>query len=151
MKNNLIYSFFSGIILLTSGCMQHKIPSFYVIDIQQGNDITQEMVNKLKPGMSKDKVTYIMGTPLIVDTFHPNRWDYVYSFKPGNGNRKQRLITLYFDEDKLSHVTGDIKTVSRQNLPQVKDNKERNVVVPLTERKIGLFQRLLNMIGLGSD
>ncbi len=133
--------------LLASACSKDKIPGLYVIDIRQGNDVTQEMINKLKPGITKKKVAYIMGTPLVIDTFHPHRWDYIYSFHPGGGNREQRRITLYFDQDTLSRIEGDIRTVARQNLPEIK-SRARNFVVPLTEKKPGLLQKLLAMIGL---
>ena len=149
MKNVLIYTF-SILILIISGCSKDKIPGVYRIDIQQGNNVTQEMINKLKSGMTKNQVAYVMGTPLIIDTFHPDRWDYIYSFHPGNGNREQRRITLFFSEDKLTHLEGDTRTVAREDLPQ-SDKTDKNVVVPLTEKKVGVFQSLLNSIGLGND
>jgi outer membrane protein assembly factor BamE len=150
MKTFLIYSL-SAFILLLSACSTDKIPGVYRIDIQQGNDVTQDMVNKLEANMTKSQVAYIMGTPLIIDTFHPNRWDYLYSFHPGNGKREQRRLTLYFnDEETLSHIGGDTRTVARQDLPE-NERKDTNVVVPLTEKKTGLFQGLLNTIGLGQD
>ena len=134
--------------LLSSACNKDKIPGVYRIDIQQGNDVTQDMINQLKPDMTKNQVTYIMGTPLLIDTFHPNRWDYIYSFHPGNGSREQRRITLFFEKGLLDYVEGDTRTVAREDLPQ--SNKESaNVIVPLTEKKTGFFRGLLNTIGLG--
>ena len=79
MKTLLIV-ILSVFVLLITACSKDKIPGVYRIDIQQGNDVTQDMVNKLEAGMSKSQVAYIMGTPLLIDTFHPNRWDYIYSF-----------------------------------------------------------------------
>jgi len=150
MKTFLIYTF-SVLILLLSGCNKDKIPGVYRIDIQQGNAVTQEMINKLKPDMTKNQVAYVLGTPLIIDTFHPNRWDYIYSFHPGNGEREQRKLTVYFtDEEKLSHLEGDTRTVAREDLPQT-ERSESNVAVPLNEKKTGIFQGLLNTIGLGDD
>ncbi|OUR65115.1 cell envelope protein SmpA [Methylophaga sp. 42_25_T18] len=150
MKTFLIVSFYV-FVLLTSACSKDKIPGVYRIDIQQGNDVTQDMVNKLKAGMSKSQVAYIMGTPLLIDTFHPNRWDYIYSFHPGNGQREQRRLTLFFTaEETLSHIEGDTRTVAREDLPE-SSRSDTNVVVPLNENKTGLFQGLLNSIGLGED
>lgn len=150
MKTFLIYSL-SAFILLISACSKDKIPGVYRIDIQQGNDVTQEMINKLKAGMNKSQVAFIMGTPLLIDTFHPNRWDYLYSFHPGNGKREQRRLTLFFNEEEnLHHIEGDIRTVARENLPQT-EQSETNVVVPLGENETGLFQGLLNTIGFGED
>ncbi|MBL1320524.1 MAG: outer membrane protein assembly factor BamE [Methylophaga sp.] len=134
--------------LFVSACNKDKIPGVYRIDIQQGNDVTQDMINQLKPDMTKNQVTYIMGTPLLIDTFHPNRWDYIYSFHPGNGSREQRRITLFFENGLLDYVEGDTRTVAREDLPQ--SNKESaNVIVPLTKKKTGFFRGLLNTIGLG--
>ncbi|OUR71093.1 cell envelope protein SmpA [Methylophaga sp. 41_12_T18] len=150
MKTLLIYSL-SALILLISACSTDKIPGVYRIDIQQGNDVSQDMINKLEAGMSKSQVAYIMGTPLLIDTFHPNRWDYIYSFHPGNGNREQRRVTLIFNPDEtLNHVEGDTRTVARVDLPQ-NERKDSNVVVPLTEKKTSLFGSLMNAIGLGDD
>ena len=136
--------------LSLSGCSTDKIPGVYRIDIQQGNDVTQDMINQLKPEMTKKQVAYVMGTPLLIDTFHPDRWDYVYSFHPGNGNREQRRLTLFFTDDKLVNIEGDTRTVAREDLPKT-ERVDANVEVPLTERKTGLFQGLLNTIGLGDD
>lgn len=136
--------------LFLSACNIDKIPGVYRIDIQQGNDVTQAMINKLKPDMTKSQVTYIMGTPLLIDTFNPNRWDYVYTFHPGNGNRKQRRITLFFEKDLLHHLEGNTRIVARKDL--LKTHKQgTNVVVPLYEKKTGLFQGLLNTFGLGEE
>lgn len=82
-------------------------PGVYKIDIQQGNVITQEMVDQLQPGMTKRQVQYVMGTPLIKDTFTQNRWDFVYTLQPGGKERQQESLTLYFENDLLSHFEGD--------------------------------------------
>lgn len=92
---------------LVSGCTD--FPGVYKIDIPQGNVVTQEMVNKLRPGMTPSQVRYVMGTPLISDTFSPNRWDYLYSMKKGGDPRTQERISLYFDNDKLTRITGDLR------------------------------------------
>jgi outer membrane protein assembly factor BamE len=90
--------------LLFAGCMlvPHKI------DIQQGNYVDQTMVAKLKPEMTRSQVRFILGTPLIADAFHPNRWDYVYLTGKANNVHAQHKITVVFDGDKLKHVEGDI-------------------------------------------
>ncbi|MGB1799902.1 MAG: outer membrane protein assembly factor BamE [Gammaproteobacteria bacterium] len=88
----------------------YNVPLLYKIDIQQGNVIEQEMLNKLKPGMDKNQVKFIMGTPVIVDPFHNDRWEYIFSMQKGGGVREQRHITLHFDDDeKLTHASGDIE------------------------------------------
>lgn len=85
--------------LLLSACSVHKI------DVQQGNVITQEMFKKLKIGMEKQQVERVLGTPLVVDPFHRDRWDYVYLFKAGNTDDEQSAhLSLYFENDRLSKI-----------------------------------------------
>lgn len=91
-------------LLTASGCTYFPV---YKIDIQQGNVVTQDMVDQLRPGLTKRQVQYVMGTPLIEDTFNQSRWDYVYSLQPGGEARQQESITLYFKDDLLSHFDGD--------------------------------------------
>ena len=96
---------------LLAGCGNvPRIPGLtpYRIDIQQGNYVTQEMLSQLKPGMTKEQVRAALGTPLLTDIFHAERWDYVYWFEPASGQREQRRITVYFADDKLVRVAGDV-------------------------------------------
>ncbi len=86
-----------------------QFPGVYKIDIQQGNIITQEMIDQLRPGMTKRQVIFVMGTPLVRDPFDQDRWDYVYSYQPGGGVRGQERITMFFENDLLTHFTGDFK------------------------------------------
>lgn len=150
MKSLLIYSL-SLVILTLSACSKDKIPGVYRIDIQQGNQVTQEMLSKLEPGMTKSQVSFVMGTPMLIDVFHPNRWDYIYSYHPGNGDREQRRITLYFDEEEtLDYIDGNTRIVERIELTE-EQRTDTNVVVPLTEQKTGFFNSMLNLIGLGEE
>ncbi len=88
-----------------AGC---SLPGVYKIDIQQGNVITQDMIDQLRPGMTRRQVRFIMGNPLITDTFHANRWDYLYSLQPGGGPRQQERISLIFNgNDQLVGLSGD--------------------------------------------
>ena len=86
--------------LLTSGC---KI--LYVPDIQQGNVISNKMLAQLKNGMNQKQVKFILGTPLVKDPFHKDRWDYFYSYKNNNNNtfRKSR-VTVFFENGKMVNV-----------------------------------------------
>lgn len=150
MKSLLIYSL-SLVILALSACSKDKIPGVYRIDIQQGNQVSQEMLSKLEPRMTKSQVSFVMGTPMLIDVFHPNRWDYLYSFHPGNGQREQRRITLYFnEEEQLDFIDGNTLTVEKIELSE-EQRTDTNVVVPLSEQKSGLFNSMLNLIGLGED
>lgn len=81
----------------------------YRIDIQQGNLVTQEMLDKLKPGMTPSQVRYALGTPLIVDPFHKDRWDYVYEMRKNGEVTERRRITVLFENDHFKGLEGDIK------------------------------------------
>ncbi len=103
--------------LLLAGCSSWSIPSIpgvYKIDIQQGNVIEQDMVDTLRPGMTKRQVRFVMGTPLLIDPFQPDRWDYVYSFQPGGGKRTQEQLALFFEDDKLTHFTGHFRPTANK-------------------------------------
>ena len=82
----------------------------YKIDVQQGNVLTQEMVAQLKPGQTREQVRFILGTPLLADIFHQQRWDYVYSYRKGrSGEVETRQFSVYFDKDnRLERVSGDV-------------------------------------------
>jgi outer membrane protein assembly factor BamE len=98
-------------VFLLSGCSYvPRIPGVtpFRIEIQQGNYISQEMVAQLKPGMSKEQVRLALGTPLLADIFHADRWDYVYyRDKPGE-KRDQRKLTVFFEDGKLMRLDGDV-------------------------------------------
>jgi outer membrane protein assembly factor BamE len=102
---------------LLGGC---AFPGVYRIDIPQGNIITQEMVDQLRPGLNKRQVTFILGTPLIRDTFDQDRWDYLYSFQRGGGERVQERLTVYFDDNgELTRFEGDFEqTPENLQFPQ---------------------------------
>ncbi|MFT0212131.1 outer membrane protein assembly factor BamE [Pseudomonas sp. F1_0610] len=96
----------TGLLALT-GC---SFPGVYKVDIQQGNVVTQDMVDQLRPGMTMPQVRYIMGSPLVSDTFNTRRWDYIYSIQLGNKKRQQERISLLFDSnDRLIALGGDFK------------------------------------------
>ncbi len=79
------------------------------MDIQQGNFVSQDMVAQLKPGMSREQVRFLLGTPLVADIFHADRWDYVYWHEAPNGKREERRVALFFSADnKLERITGDV-------------------------------------------
>ena len=103
----LLTSFtFVGLLAL-AGC---SFPGVYKIDIQQGNVVTQDMINQLRPGMTRRQVRFIMGNALLTDTFHPDRWDYLYSLQPGGGERQQERISVFFNQnDQLVSLSGDFK------------------------------------------
>ena len=78
------------------------------IDVRQGNFVSQQMVAQLKPGQTRDQVRFILGSPLIADAFHADRWDYIYRFTSGSGAILDRRLTVFFQDNKLSRVAGDV-------------------------------------------
>jgi outer membrane protein assembly factor BamE len=113
------------------------VPFVHKVDVQQGNVITQEMVGQLRLGMNKKKVRFVMGTPIIKDTFHSNRWDYIYTFKEGGGSTERHLITALFNEDeKLINLEGNIKAALGPL--QVNRHQDTSVNVPEDYKK-GIF------------
>src|SRR3954463_7424391 len=95
---------------LLAGCGVPRIPGItpYKMEIQQGNYVSQEMVSQLKAGMSKEQVRFILGTPLVTDIFHTDRWDYVYWSEASSGKRQQRKLVVFFAEGKLVRLDGDV-------------------------------------------
>lgn len=102
----------SAFAVVAAGCgMTPTIPGLppYRIDIQQGNYISQEMVSQLKPGMTREQVRFVLGTPLVTDIFHTDRWDYVYFRDPPGKPREQRRLAVFFSADgRLVRVDGDV-------------------------------------------
>ncbi len=81
----------------------------YRIEVQQGNLVTQDMLDRLRPGMSPSQVRFVLGTPLIVDPFHKERWDYVYRLEKGGKVIEQRHIAVLFENDKFKGLEGDVR------------------------------------------
>ncbi|MFI8227103.1 outer membrane protein assembly factor BamE [Pseudomonas sp. NPDC085632] len=108
-------------LLALAGC---SFPGVYKFDIQQGNVVTQDMIDQLRPGMTRPQVRFIMGNPLLVDTFHADRWDYLYSLQPGGGERQQERISVIFNSnDQLVSLSGDFMPgVSRDEAILGKDS-----------------------------
>ena len=79
----------------------------YKLDIQQGNLFNKNLVDSLKPGMSKRQVTLVMGSPSIISPFDQNRWDYVSTMRRGNGRMETKDLTLFFENDSLAKIEGD--------------------------------------------
>jgi outer membrane protein assembly factor BamE len=98
--------------LASAGCV-------YKLDVQQGNVVTQDSVSKLKKGMTKSEVRNVLGTPLLMDAFHGNRWDYYFSTET-RGNLKDRTrFSVFFENDRLVSITGDIKAAAASTAPTV--------------------------------
>ncbi len=140
MRNIIITALLPVIFLLTScswapDLSSIGLPRVHKIDIPQGNVIEQDQINQLRPGMNKQQVRFVMGTPMLDDSFHANRWDYLYRFKPGYGEIINKQATLYFnDAGQLVNIQGTYR-------PGEKAEKVHNtteiVVVPLEDYEDG--------------
>ncbi len=95
----------SLVLSINMGCSSW-LPSFYKVNVRQGNYINRSLVAQLKPGMSKNQVQLLLGTPLLTDPFHANRWDYVYTLQEGHGPMEERRLTLFFEGDVLTRIEG---------------------------------------------
>jgi outer membrane protein assembly factor BamE len=126
-KNNHLM-LLSLVVLLSAGCRSvPMLPGItaYKIDIQQGNVITRDMLDKLQPGMTRSQVRFVLGTPLLVDPFRTDRWDYIYIMNRKGALVEQRQLKVYFQEDKMLRYEGDtvVDTQIAQPLPLQPETK----------------------------
>lgn len=106
MNINLRFLKLLFLTILLSSC---SIPRIYQVVVSQGNLVDQEMISKLEVGMTESQVKFVMGTPLISDTFYPNRWDYFTSVTQGEVSFTNKKVTLFFEDKKLVRWEGDIE------------------------------------------
>ena len=116
--------------LLITACSS-SLPSIkpYKMPIQQGNLVTSKMMMQLKPGMTKTQVRFVMGTPLITDSFHKDQWDYFYQMEKDSAIIEKRRVILMFEKDLLAKVKGDVipanvnRNEDRQEIAPIKNNE----------------------------
>jgi outer membrane protein assembly factor BamE len=116
-----------------------NLPGVYSIDIEQGNMIDQSMVDQLRPNMTKRQVLYIMGSPMLADSFHQKRWDYLYSDQPGGEARQQKRVSLFFNGDNLMGVQGDFRPSA---MPVIKESTEATVDVPKRQLDTTMWEKV---------
>ena len=136
--------------LMATGCstIMSNIPGVYTIDILQGNMIDQDLIDQLRPNMTKRQVMYILGSPMIADTFHDKRWDYLYSEQKNGGDRLQKRVSLYFNGDSLAGVQGDIRP---STLPVVKPSTETTVDLPKREFDKSMREKVTGLFSFSDD
>jgi len=145
------------LVMAVSGCSSvPRIVNEYKIDVQQGNVLTQDMVSQLKPGLTKDQVRFILGTPVLMDMFHANRWDYVYRLQKGNGSIEMRKFSTFFDDNgKLASVSGDVSAASLADAATAAESRTREIdlgsigpdaVAPPPESR-GFFGQMMESVG----
>lgn len=121
------------------------------IDVQQGNVITQDVVNQLKPGMTRRQVQYLAGSPMIIDVFHQDRWDYVYRYTEGHGEPVTEHITLYFENDVLARISGTLRPSSDPADAMDTRAHETHTVPPQDRTPPGIFSRFWRWITFRSE
>ena len=103
----------------------------YKVEVVQGNFVSKEQVAALKPGMSRQQVREILGTSLLTDVFHSNRWDYVFTIRRQGVEAQQRRLTLYFNGELLERFEGDPMPSEEEFVAQLDTRKRRGSVPPL--------------------
>ena len=140
----LRYLFILSVILCTA--CGTALPSVkpYKLDVQQGNVVTSKMLLQLRPGMTKSQVRFIMGTPLLQDSFHGNRWDYVYQLRENGKIIEQRRVILDFENELLKSVRGDVVPAGsdKAKAPEEATNTGTRVVEPAKPEEKGMLDKL---------
>lgn len=144
------------ILILLAGCSAPRVrlpsvgdlPFVHKIDVQQGNVVTQEMVAQLRKGMDKKKVQFIMGTPIILDTFNNTRWDYIYTSQHRGGEIEKRRVTLVFADEKLDRVEGNVTAAAGEI--EVELHQDTTVDVPKTRGR-GVMARIKETMPFTGD
>ncbi|RLA24473.1 MAG: outer membrane protein assembly factor BamE [Gammaproteobacteria bacterium] len=124
------------------------VPLVYKIDIDQGNVINKEMINQLRPNMTKRQVIYVLGSPLMIDPFVNNRWDYIYSVQLGGEDRLQDNIALFFAGDHLIHVEGNL-TPDLNPPPPLPT--EMTIEAPKRDLKRTLYEMIVDLFTFDND
>lgn len=133
------------------GSWLSNLPFVYKMTVQQGNIITEELVNRLELGMTRAQVRYLLGTPLLTDIFHPDRWDYAYTIQRGHRPMEERKLTLWFEDEALVRIQGDFAPSPDRQTDRTADIEgERDLLVEVPDWKDnrGLINKTLNAVGV---
>ncbi len=131
----------------------NRLPFVYRIDVQQGNVITQDVVNQLRTGMNKRQAQFVLGAPMLNDPFHADRWDYFYEYNPGSDGKNpasRERVTLIFEDDRLTDISGTMLPNPKPGaLPP---SRQVTVVVPFQElESVGILTRMWRWFGFGAS
>jgi len=157
MRNPLDLSLLLALVTLTGcsttptedafrGSALERLPFVYRMTVQQGNIVTEEMVDALQPGMNKKQVRYLLGTPLLTDMFHTDRWDYTYTIRRGHNPMEVKRLTIWFQDDALVRVDGDLQPDPQRAAGRTQE--EIVVTVPDWKDRRGLISRAAGAVGL---
>lgn len=139
-------SLLAGLSLTSCSTVLNHLPGVYTLEIQQGNIVEQAMVDQLRPGMNKRQVLYIMGSPMLNDVFHPQRWDYVYYDKSNDEEKVQKKLSLFFDNEQLIGIQGDMRPGTK---PVIKTSGETTVDVPKRDLEKTMWEKITSLLGYG--
>ena len=135
-------------IALLAGCgsfdnATHRIADAitpYKVEIVQGNFVSREQVAALKPGMSRQQVRELLGTPLVTSVFHADRWDYVFTLRRQGVQEQARKLAVFFKGDALERFEGD-EMPSESDFVAALDNKRKDAKVPVLEASEEALQK----------
>ncbi len=120
-----MHRFLTIVLLAQLACSCSLVdPWVYKINKQQGNITKQKQVDKLEIGMTKEQVQFIMGTPMSIDSFNTDRWDYIYTYTPGHGETTRNNLILSFTDNKLSNIDGKALIDKADEDPVKKDEEK---------------------------
>ncbi len=124
-----------SLMLSLSGCgsLNKYVPNFiapHKVEIQQGNVITPEQLAQLKEGMTRDQVRFLLGTPLLSDIFHTNRWDYLFRLKKSDQTIEEYRLSVFFDENRLRNYTTTLAVPKTDAAPTVAEAAPAEPVAP---------------------
>lgn len=141
MQKQILFLSLFNLSLISCSTAVEYLPYVYKIDVNQGNVVDQTMIDQLRPNMTKRQVLYIMGSPMLVDFFHQNRWDYVYSVRKGGEELEQKTVSIFFENDQLKNIQGDFRPsatpVSKPKTDAIVDVPKRDLEKTLWESMTG--------------
>lgn len=139
--------------IFTTACLKEQtkklaLPFIYHVDMHQGNRLEQSSVDRLAVGMSKEKVNFVMGTALLISPFNNNRWDYIQIIRKNKDEHySQRRISLFFKDEKLDHIQGNIVVVDRSD-SAADSGTASSITITQPRKKKSLLSKLF---GLGEQ
>lgn len=101
----------------------------YKIDIQQGNFVSKEMISQLREGMTRDQVRFVLGTPMLSDIFHADRWYYPFRIQKGNGEMAASRVTVFFKNDLLERFEGGDLPTEQDYISRIADSAPNDKAV----------------------
>lgn len=154
---NLVTLLVMVTVVATSGCARERrdatpresrlanLPFVYRMTVQQGNIVAEEMVDNLQLGMTKPQVQYVLGSPMLADMFHTDRWDYTYTIRRGHQPMEVKPLTVWFEDDQLVRIDG--RQPNPERALEAQERREIVVDVPDWQDRGNLLGRALNAIG----